>query len=144
MSLTTPKTQYPNLVDAVRERDGTQVMLKRVPLASEELPISLYVSSEPLTCDPRNRCVQVLDVILIPACETHIIIAMPLLYAHAHLLFRRVGEFVEIAEQLVDVSMKLQSSFLLYTLRLLMQLACSASTSYTTTISFIGEGPQGT
>lgn len=96
--------QYPNLVDAVRERDGTQVMLKRVALAFEELPLSLYVLSEPRTCDPRNHCVQVLDVILIPACETHAIIVTPLLYAHAHLLFRRVGEFVEIAEQLVDVS----------------------------------------
>ncbi|KAJ3523004.1 hypothetical protein NMY22_g11642 [Coprinellus aureogranulatus] len=93
---------YPHVVDAVRKQDGEKVMLKHVQLSSQELEISLYVSSLPRTGDLRNHCVQILDVILIPACETHAIVVMPLLYAHAWLEFRHVGEFVEVAEQLVD------------------------------------------
>ncbi|TEB20299.1 hypothetical protein FA13DRAFT_1801077 [Coprinellus micaceus] len=89
----------PNLVDAERA-DGSKVMLKRVALESDELNIGLYVSSKPLSDDPRNCCVPILDVVLIPACETHALIVMPLLYEHVHLPFRRVGELLEMGQQL--------------------------------------------
>ena len=45
--------QRPNLMDAERA-DGSKVMLKRVDLETEELDISLHVSSKPLSDDPRN------------------------------------------------------------------------------------------
>ncbi|KAJ3520093.1 hypothetical protein NMY22_g12902 [Coprinellus aureogranulatus] len=90
-----------NVVDAIRE-DGFKVMLKRVSLATEELEIGLYISSQPCSSDPRNHCIPLLDVIMIPACETHAIIVMPLLYEHIHLPFRRVGELLELGLQLSE------------------------------------------
>lgn len=82
-------------------------MLKRVKLDTEELEIGLYTSSGSRLKDPRNYCVPILDVILIPACETHAIIVMPLLYEHVHLPFRRVGELLEMGMQLSKVSPQL-------------------------------------
>ncbi|KAJ3541854.1 hypothetical protein NMY22_g3730 [Coprinellus aureogranulatus] len=93
----------PNVVDAVRE-DGSQVMLKQVSFEREEFDIALYNSSPPRSDDPRNCCVPILDVILLPACETHAIIVMPLLYEHVHLPFRRVGELLEMGRQLSKVN----------------------------------------
>ncbi|KAJ3520090.1 hypothetical protein NMY22_g12901 [Coprinellus aureogranulatus] len=88
-----------NVVDAAR-RDGSKVMLKRVSLDRQELEIVLYTFSSPRSDDIRNCCVPILDVILLPACETHAIIVMPLLYEHVHLPFRRVGELLEMGSQL--------------------------------------------
>ena len=78
-------------------------MLKRVDLETEELDIGLYTSAKPRLDDPRNCCVPILDVIPIPACETHAIIVMPLLYEHVRLPFRHVGELVEMGVQLSKV-----------------------------------------
>ncbi|KAJ3540745.1 hypothetical protein NMY22_g4173 [Coprinellus aureogranulatus] len=89
----------PEVVDAVRG-DGSKVMLKRVSLDREELNIALYTSSPPRSDDPRNCCVPILDVVLLPACETHAVIVMPLLYQHVFLPFRRVGELLEMGRQL--------------------------------------------
>ncbi|KAF5319772.1 hypothetical protein D9611_012865 [Ephemerocybe angulata] len=92
----------PKVVDAERIETGAKVMLKMVNLSSEELLISSYVSSPPRPDDPRNHCVRLLDVILIPACETHAIMVMPLLYEHSVLPFRRAGELIELANQLTE------------------------------------------
>ncbi|TEB08738.1 hypothetical protein FA13DRAFT_1145981 [Coprinellus micaceus] len=89
----------PNVVDAVRD-DGSKVILKRIDLETEELDIGLFTSSKPVSDDPRNCCVPILDVILIPACETHAVIVMPLLYEHVRLPFRHVGELLEMGVQL--------------------------------------------
>ncbi|KAF5319796.1 hypothetical protein D9611_012866 [Ephemerocybe angulata] len=91
----------PRVVDATCE-DGRKVMLKHISLASQELPISNYVSTEPRTDDPRNRCIPILDVIMIPACDTHAILVMPLLYEHSALPFRHVGELLEMTLQLAE------------------------------------------
>ncbi|KAF5319785.1 hypothetical protein D9611_012884 [Ephemerocybe angulata] len=93
---------YPGLVDAIRVADGKKVVLKHIPTASEELSISIFVSSPPQTKDLRNHCVPLLDVILIPACETHVLIVMPLLYENNKLPFRHAGELLEIAIQLTE------------------------------------------
>jgi hypothetical protein len=107
-------------------------MLKRVDLEVEELDISLYVSSKPRSDDPRNCCVPILDVILIPACETHALIVMPLLYEHVHLPFRRVGELLEMGQQLSKVCI---SSSLIF---LKTDGPSSASSSCMKTESLIG------
>ncbi|KAJ3500021.1 hypothetical protein NMY22_g19401 [Coprinellus aureogranulatus] len=90
-----------NVVDAVRE-DGFKVFLKRIELETEELEIGIYLSSKPRVDDRRNHCAPALDIVLIPACETHVIIVMPLLYEHIHLPFRRVGELLEMGLQLSE------------------------------------------
>ena len=116
------------------ERDsGAKVMLKRVSLEAEELDIALYISSKPRSEDPRNCCVPILDVILIPACETHAIVVMPLLYEHVRLPFRRIGEILEMGVQLSKVCC----------VRIVYQLCdvnvCnSASSFYMTTTLLIG------
>lgn len=93
---------HPGTVDAVRVADGKKVMLKRISTSSEELSIASFVSSYPQTEDQRNHCVPLLDVILIPACETHVLIVMPLLYEHNELLFRHAGELLEMSVQLTE------------------------------------------
>ncbi|KAF5329164.1 hypothetical protein D9611_013212 [Ephemerocybe angulata] len=93
---------YPGLVDAIRVADGQKVVLKHIPTSSEELSISSFVSSYPQTEDRRNHCVPLLDVILIPACETHVLIVIPLLYEHNEIPFRHAGELLEITIQLTE------------------------------------------
>ncbi|KAF6752094.1 hypothetical protein DFP72DRAFT_906092 [Ephemerocybe angulata] len=99
-----PEDSYQaGLVDAIRVADGKKVMLKHIPISTEELFISSFVSSYPQTEDPRNHCVPLLDVILMPACETHVVIVMSRLYEHNELPFRHAGELLELAIQLTEV-----------------------------------------
>ena len=55
-------------MDATRISDGRPVMLKMLPREEgpHELGISKLFSTEPLTSDPRNHCVRLLDVIELP------------------------------------------------------------------------------
>lgn len=107
-------------------------MIKHVELSSEEFPIMWYLSSAPATDDPRNHCVRLLDVILLPACETHVLVVMPLLYEHSILPFRRVGELVEISVQLIEVC------FVSLTRNVTLTPKLSASNSCTTITSLTG------
>ena len=119
-------------MDAERD-DGSKVMLKRVDLETEELDIGLYVSSNPPSDDHRNCCVPILDVILIPACETHAIVVMPLLYEHVRLPFRRIGELLEMGVQLSKVG----CVYIVYQL-CDVNVCNSASSFYMTTTLLIG------
>ena len=119
-------------MDAERS-SGAKVMLKRVALDAEELDIALYISSKPRSEDPRNCCVPILDVILIPACETHALIVTPLLYEHVRLPFRHSGELLEMAVQLSKVGTRHKVHHITNT-----DSSASVSSFYTTTISFIG------
>jgi hypothetical protein len=81
-------------MDATRISDGRPVMLKR--LLSEEGPYELQInrlfSTEPLSSNPRNRCVQLLDVIQLPNEEP--IMVHPLLRPFYDPPLRTYGEFV--------------------------------------------------
>lgn len=81
-------------MDATRISDGRPVMLKRL-LNEEgpyELQINKLVSSEPLSSDNRNRCVQLLDVIDLP--DDPPIMVHPLLRPFYDPQLRTYGEFV--------------------------------------------------
>ena len=62
-----------------------------------------YVNTPGALEDSRNHCVRLLDVILLPACETHVLVVTPLLYEHSVLPFRYVGELVEFSIQVIEV-----------------------------------------
>jgi hypothetical protein len=90
-------------MDATRISDGRLVMLKRLP--SEEGPYELHInrlfSTEPLSSNPRNRCVQLLDVIQLPNEDP--IMVHPLLRPFYDPQFRTYGEFVTFFTQVCEV-----------------------------------------
>ncbi|GLB42440.1 putative expressed protein [Lyophyllum shimeji] len=88
-----------HVLDAVRVSDGRKVILKRVLTSTEEIPIARYLSSEPLSSDPRNNAVPILDTILLPNDDSSALIVMPLLLPLYAIPFRRVGEFAEAVRQ---------------------------------------------
>lgn len=127
--------QWPYALDAVAVGTGAKVMLKRVHLWSQELNLSLYLSTKPRTDDPRNRCVPILDVIVPPANEDFAIMVMPLLFSHSILPFRRVGELFEMSVQLAEVRLSCSSRGILCTDS---RRAHSAWTFFTTITLLIG------
>jgi len=89
-------------MDATRERDGKQVMLKRVP-GGRELVISQLVSSPRLRHDSRNHCVPLLEVIELPDAHDQKLMVMPLLRPFDQPRFQTFGEFVAFFTQICDV-----------------------------------------
>ena len=78
-------------------------MLKRLP--NEEGPYELQLnrlfSTEPLSSNPRNRCVQLLDVIQLP--NEDLIMVQPLLRPFYDPPLRTYGEFVTFFTQICEV-----------------------------------------
>jgi len=89
-------------MDATRQRDGKQVMLKRVSTA-RELGISQLVSSPLLRHDPRNHCVPLLEVIGPPDAHDQTLVVMPLLRPFDQPRFQTFGEFVAFFTQICGV-----------------------------------------
>jgi hypothetical protein len=91
-------------MDATRISDGRPVVLKRM-LSQEgpyELEINKLFSTEPLSSNPRNRCVQLLDVIELP--NDPPIIVHPLLRPVYKPPLKTYGEFVTFFAQICEVS----------------------------------------
>ena len=91
-------------MDATRISDGRPVVLKRL-LSQEgpyELEINKLFSTEPLSSNPRNRCVHLLDVIELP--NDSPIIVHPLLRPFYNPPLRTFGEFVTFFAQICEVS----------------------------------------
>ena len=90
-------------MDATRISDGRPVMLKR--LLDEEGPYELQInklfSIEPLSSDPRNRCVKLLDVIELP--NDPPVMVHPLLRPFYDPPLQTFGEFVTFYEQICEV-----------------------------------------
>ena len=89
-------------MDAMRWRDGKQVMLKRVSTAME-LEISLLVSTPRLRHDPRNHCVPLIEVIELPYAHDQKLMVMPFLRPFHKPRFQTYGEFVAFFTQICDV-----------------------------------------
>jgi len=91
-------------MDATRISDGKPVMLKMLPFEEGpyELEINNLFSAEPLYSNPRNRCVQTLDVIRLP--DDPPIIVQPLLRPFYDPRLRTYGEFVTFFAQICEVS----------------------------------------
>jgi len=92
-------------MDATRISDGKPVMLKMLP--SEEGPYELEInklfSTEPLFSNPRNHCVQLLDVVWLP--NDPPIIVHPLLRPFYDPRLQTYGEFVTFFAQICEVSL---------------------------------------
>ncbi len=91
-------------MDATRISDGKPVMLKR--LLVEEGPyehdINKLFSTEPLASNPKNHCVQLLDVIDLPGDPP--ILVHPLLRPFYDPPLQTYGEFVTFFAQTCEVS----------------------------------------
>ncbi|TEB23485.1 hypothetical protein FA13DRAFT_1639841 [Coprinellus micaceus] len=95
---------HPHLIDAIRVADDGYVVLKRVPqeAAPDELPILQYFSEEPQHSDPRNRCVDLLDVLKPTDDEGHTIVVMPVLRPFDSPEFDTVGEGLDFIRQMLQ------------------------------------------
>jgi len=102
-ALFTNVVKWWNVMDAIRIRDDVKVTLKVVSTAAEEIPISLYLSSEALLLDHRNRTVRVSDVIPLPAEDELALLVMPFLRAFDDPPFRCRAECVETLTQMIQV-----------------------------------------
>ena len=96
-------------MDAVRTRDGLQVMLKRVFTneGPHELSITQHFSSPGLAQDPRNHCVPLLEVIELlmdGSGSSHEVMVFPLLRPFNRPRFQTFGEFVSFFGQICEVA----------------------------------------
>jgi hypothetical protein len=96
--------QKDNVLDAIRIRDGIKVVLKRVSATTDEISITLHLTSAHMRSDPRNRTVHILDVIPIRySDEEHVLLVMPYLREFDSPPFHCRSEFVEALRQLLLV-----------------------------------------
>ena len=91
-------------MDATRISDGRPVMLKMLPIEEGpyELQINKLFSTEPLASNPKNYCVQLLDVIQLP--NDPPIIVHPMLRPFYDPKIQTYGEFVTFFAQICEVS----------------------------------------
>ena len=101
-------SQYGQINDALHIPTGLRVALKKVK--KEDYPfeedIIRYLSSEPLSKDPRNHCVSLLDVLHPPLKEGDNdvqILVMPYLRPFDSPIFDTFGEAIECIRQLFEV-----------------------------------------
>ncbi|KAA1477314.1 hypothetical protein DENSPDRAFT_844530 [Dentipellis sp. KUC8613] len=97
------------ILDATRNADGAWVTLKRLDMDEgrsdmEEVGINRYLSSEPLTSDPRNHCAQALEIFTIPDAPNQdvYIMVMPTLRPFDDPTFDTFGEAIAFFTQLFE------------------------------------------
>jgi len=91
-------------MDAIRDCDGMQVILKRIPVKihRREIDIGRFVAREEFATDPRNHCSPLLDVIDIPDAPEEKILVFQW-YLPANLPdFETVGESIEFFRQVLE------------------------------------------
>ncbi|KAF9005487.1 kinase-like domain-containing protein [Cyathus striatus] len=98
------KAREISLIDATRERDGLQVMLKKIRLQYHpaEIEIANLFSSEPLASDPRNHCIPIYEVLTLPGDNDTAILVMPFLLPMDRPPFVSLGEIVEFLQQIIE------------------------------------------
>ncbi|KDR71819.1 hypothetical protein GALMADRAFT_126764 [Galerina marginata CBS 339.88] len=95
--------------DAIHIPTGSRVALKRINTTEHpfEEDIMRHLSSEPLSKDPRNHCVPLLDVLRPPPKDAtdpdvRIILVMPFMRAFDSPIFDTFGEAIECIRQLLE------------------------------------------
>ncbi|KAI0724147.1 hypothetical protein C8Q72DRAFT_961689 [Fomitopsis betulina] len=96
---------YPHVIDATRMSDGKLVMIKCVPTDGLELRIALFLGTPPLSEDPTNHCVPILDTFEDETNPRSSYIVMPLFRNFDDPPFENVEDVLEFGEQLLEVSM---------------------------------------
>ncbi|KAJ7590190.1 hypothetical protein C8J56DRAFT_937074 [Mycena floridula] len=96
-------TRRISINDALVLADNRRVVLKQVTKAdpTQELNISTMVSRPPLSEDPKNHCIPVLQTLETPD-KLHDIVVMPLLRLHDDPLFRTVGEVIGCISEVLE------------------------------------------
>jgi hypothetical protein len=97
--------QWLRCMGAIRISDGKPVMMK-LPLSEKgpynELEVNKLFSTGPLASNPRNHCVQLLDVIELPGDPP--ILVEPMLRPFDYPPIQTYGEFVSFFSQICEVS----------------------------------------
>ncbi|GBE80560.1 hypothetical protein SCP_0302750 [Sparassis crispa] len=95
---------HPYILDAVRQSDGAAVVLKKTKKSTHphEAEIAQFLSSPPLTSDPRNHCVSIYETLQDPTEEDVVLLVMPLLRLYDEPRFETVGEAVEFFWQMIE------------------------------------------
>jgi hypothetical protein len=91
------------VIDAIRLADNVKVSLKLVLTKTEQVPIALYLSSETLLSDPRNRSVRILDFIPLPTNDDWALLVMPFLREFDDPPFEYRAECIEAIRQMLEV-----------------------------------------
>jgi hypothetical protein len=69
----------------------------------EELEIGRHFSSEAMATNPKNHCVPILDVLLLPGVQDQVFLVMPLLYENELPPFETIGEVIDFFRQIFEV-----------------------------------------
>ncbi|TFY60100.1 hypothetical protein EVJ58_g5365 [Rhodofomes roseus] len=95
---------HPHILDATRVSDGTVVTLKKIDNSVHpyEVEIARMFCTEPLKLDPRNHCVQIIEVLQDPKEEAASIIVMPFLKTYNKPRFDTIGEALEFFHQALE------------------------------------------
>ncbi|KAF8059525.1 hypothetical protein FPV67DRAFT_1426286 [Lyophyllum atratum] len=91
------------VLDATRA-DGSSVILKRVNVSRfpKEITVGKHFSSEPLSSNPKNHCVPILDVISPSEGSNIAFMVMPLLLRTKFVPFETIGEAVDFFRQIFE------------------------------------------
>lgn len=93
-------TLRPAVLDAVRTVDGLTVVLRKATTWSDEVPILQRLND--LHSDPRNRTVPILDTILLPDSDEHVLLVIPLLHSYYDPPFTSPAQVVQALLQLLE------------------------------------------
>jgi hypothetical protein len=92
------------VIDAKKIKDDVPVMVKRVGVDSDELAISLMLSSPQLSKDPHNYAVQILDHFGEGNGSNEAFMVMLLLRPFNDSPFNTVGEVADFVRQMLQVN----------------------------------------
>ncbi|RPD53219.1 hypothetical protein L227DRAFT_658388 [Lentinus tigrinus ALCF2SS1-6] len=92
---------HAHLIDAVKTSDGQVVVIKQVPKSVHpyEVEIGRYLTSPPLSNDPRNHCCPILAVLQDPRDPDIQLVVLPFLRRYNNPKFNTVGEAIEFFRQ---------------------------------------------
>ncbi|KAJ7177785.1 hypothetical protein C8R46DRAFT_1074931 [Mycena filopes] len=94
----------PQIMDAERVSDGKHIILKSVSNKTHpfEVELGMLFSCPPLSEDPRNHCIPILEVLQDPEDNDKQIIVMPRLMRFYHPIFDTVGEVIDCFRQVFE------------------------------------------
>ena|ERR1700729_2185120 len=91
------------ICDATRVSDGTSVALKFIHPSEDPYKIDISsLSSEGLASDPRNHCIPIYEVLIVPDVKVSAMLVMPLLRTYNDPPFQTFGEAVDFMRQLIE------------------------------------------
>ncbi|RPD52343.1 hypothetical protein L227DRAFT_537172 [Lentinus tigrinus ALCF2SS1-6] len=95
------RLMHTQVIDAVRTKDDEMVAIKQIDRSDHpyEVEIGRYLTTPPLSDNPRNHCVPYLEVLQDPYVANIQLVVMPLLREYNDPPFTTVGEAVEFFHQ---------------------------------------------